>query len=244
MKNNIINIKKEMGDSYKKEFGEDLLFVIIYGSWAFGLNNKRSDVDVVGVCLKYDEKQMKRTISFVKDLHKRYKLEFDEEVPYKNKLLATPDFVEGAIFGEGFEKDGNRIKIQPIVKTKKFLSSDKMAMRLLLNALITKSIFCGGNYKTYKETKEKALRNCVRIFFSAWEIDNTNLDSFVKNLIERNGKAGQFYLGFNDDPKVEDYLITVFNNTFKFLLKENYLNKKKGKFFIKNVKWFDEIISI
>ena len=41
------SIKKEIGDFYEKEFGKDLLFVIIYGSWVFGLNNKNSDVDQI-----------------------------------------------------------------------------------------------------------------------------------------------------------------------------------------------------
>lgn len=238
------SIKKEIGNFYKKEFGKDLLFVIIYGSWAFGLNDKSSDADMVGVCLKFNKKQMKNTISFVKNLHKKYKLEFDEEVPYEKKLLATPDFVEKAILGKGFEKHKNSIKIQLIVKTREFLSSDEMALRLLLNALTTKSIFCGGDYKIYKETKEKALKNCVRIFFSAWEINNTDLDSFVRNLIKRNGKSGQFYLGFEDHSKVKNYLRTTFSDTFKSLLKENYLNENRGKFFINDIKWFNEIISI
>jgi len=234
-------IKKEIGDFYKKEFGKDLLFVIIYGSWAFGLNNKSSDVDMVGVCLRYNKKQMKNTISFVKNLHRKCKLEFDEEVPYEKKLLATPNFVEKAIFGNGFNKDRGRIKIQPIVKTKEFLSSDKTAMRLLLNALTTKSLFCGGNYKLYKETKDNALKNTVRIFYSAWNIDAATLDSFVRNLIKRDGKTGQFYLGFDDNPKVKRYLMNLFKRTFDSLFSEGHLSKRENKFFINNTKWFREI---
>ena len=238
------SIKKEIGYFYKKEFGEDLLFVIVYGSWAFGLNSKDSDVDIVGVCLKCNQKQMKNTISFVKDLHKRYKLGFDEEVPYENKLLATPDFVEKAIFGEGFDKSRNKITIQPIVKTKEFLSSEKLAMRLLLNALTTKSIFCGGNYKVYNETKEKSLKNYVRIFYSAWNIDGATLDYFVDNLIKRDGKTGQFYLGFDDNQKVKMYLMNTFKKTFNLLLKEGSLKKANGRFLINNKRWFSEINSI
>ena len=159
MDSKLNSIKKEIGNFYRKEFGKDLLFVVIYGSWGFGLNNKSSDVDMVGVCSRYNKKQMKNTISFVKNLHRKYKLEFDEEVPYEKKLLATPNFVEKAIFGNGFEKNRDRIKIQPIVKTKEFLSSDKVAMRLLLNALTTKSIFCGGDNNLYNETQNKSLKN-------------------------------------------------------------------------------------
>jgi len=234
-------IKKEIGDFYEKEFGKDLLFVIIYGSWVFGLNNKNSDVDMVGICSRYNKKQMKSTISFVKDLHRKYKLEFDEEVPYEKKLLATPNFVEKAISGNGFKKERDRIKIQPIVKTKEFLSSDKMAMRLLLNALTTKTVFCGGNYRLYKETKEKALKNSVRIFYSAWNIDTITLDFFVRNLIKRDGKTGQFYLGFDDNPKVKRYLMNIFKRTFDSLYSKGYLRKRENKFFINNPKWFRKI---
>lgn len=120
MARKIDSIKKEIGEFYKKEFGKELLFVIVYGSWAFGLNNKNSDVDMVGICLRYTQKQMDNTISFVKDLHKRYKLEFDEEVPYENKLLATPDFMEKSICGNGFEKHSNGIKYNQLLKLKSF----------------------------------------------------------------------------------------------------------------------------
>ena len=238
------SIKQEIGDFYKKELGKELSFVIIYGSWAFGLNDKNSDVDMVGVCSKYSKKQMENTISFVKDLHKRYKLEFDEEVPYENKLLATQNFGEKAIFGNGFEKNVDEIKIQPIVKTKEFLSSDKMAMRLLLNALTTKSVFCGGNYKLYKKTQNMALKNSIRIFYSAWKINETTLNSFVRNLIKLEGKTGQYYLGFDDKPKIERYLTNVFKKTFDALLSEGYLKKEYNKFLINNIKWFKEINSI
>lgn len=242
MARKIDSIKKEIGEFYKKEFGKELLFVIVYGSWAFGLNNKNSDVDMVGICLRYTQKQMDNTISFVKDLHKRYKLEFDEEVPYENKLLATPDFMEKSICGNGFEKHSNGIKIQPIVKTKEFLSSNKLAMRLLLNALTTKNIFCGGDYKIYAKVREEAMKNCVRIFFSAWNINNTELNLFVKNLIEKKGKSGQFYLGFDNHPKVKRYLRHIFRRIFDSLLNENILKKKRDKFFINDIKWFKEII--
>ena len=241
MDSRLNSIKKEIGGFYEKEFGKDLLFLIIYGSWAFGLNNKNSDVDVVGICSRYNKKQIKNTISFVKDLHRKYKLKFDEEVPYEKKLLATPNFVEKAIFGNGFKKDRDKIKIQAIFKTKEFLSSDEMAMRLLLNALTTKTVFCGGNYKLYKETKDKALKNSVRIFYSAWNIDATTLNFFVRSLIKRDGKTGQFYLGFDDNPKVERYLMNLFKRTFDSLYSEGYLSKRENKFFINDIKWFREI---
>ncbi len=236
-------IKKEIGNFYSKEFGKDLLFVIIYGSWAFGLNDNNSDVDVVGICLKYTKKQMRNTISFIKKLHKKYMLEFDEEVPYENKLLATPEFVKDAVLGKGFEKNNGKIIIQPIVKTREFLSSDKMAMRLLLNALTTKGIFCGGKYEIYSETKKKALKNCVRIFYSAWSINEATLGSFVRDLIKKDSRSGQFYLGFDDNPKVEKYLTNVFDKTFKSLLKKDYLKRDYNKFYINDQKWFQEVIS-
>ena len=238
----INSIKKEIGDFYRKEFGKDLLFVIIYGSWAFGLNNKDSDIDMVGICLKYNREQMKNTIAFIKDVHRKYNLEFDEEVPYENKLLATPDFLEKAILGNGFEKNKNKIKIQSIVKTKKFLSSEKLAMRLLLNALTTKSIFCGGNCRIYGETKQKALKNCVRIFYNAWDVKGITLDDFVNNLIKRDSRTGQYYLGFDDNLKVKKYLKYTFKKIFDIVLKEGYLRKIKNRFYINNPKWFKKIL--
>lgn len=239
--NKLNTIKREIGNFYVKEFDKDLLFVIIYGSWAFGLNTEDSDIDVVGICLKYNKKQLRKTINFIKKIHKKYNLTFDEEVPYEKKLLATQDFMENAIRGNGFIKSNGNILIQPIVKTKEFLSSDNLAMRLLLNALTTKSIFCGGNYKIYQKIKERSLQNCVKIFYSAWNIQKISIESFVDNLIKRNGKSGQFYLGFDEHPIVRTYLLNTFTKTFGYLEKEGRLINIDGEYNIKDLQWFEEI---
>jgi len=63
----------------------------------------------------------------------------------------------------------------------------------------------------------------------------------VRTLIKRDGKTGQFYLGFDDNPKVERYLMNLFKRTFDSLYREGYLSKRENKFFINNTKWFREI---
>ena len=242
MKDNVLNnIKKEITLFYEKTFKDDLLFVIIYGSWAFGLNEEKSDVDIVGVCKKFKEGQLENTIDFIKNLHKKYDLGFDEEIPYKNKVAVDMDFLKKASNGDGFIKEKQGIFIQPIVKSKEFLGSDKMAMRLLFNALTTKNIFCGGNMEYYVKAKKNALKNTVRIFYSAWKVNSLSLDEFVANLIEREGKTGQFYIGFEKEERVIHYLKETFKETFKELEVENKLVLNGQKYSIKNKEWFNEV---
>ncbi len=234
------SIKEEIGNFYNSEFGEDLLFVIIYGSWAFGMNENCSDIDVVGVCSKHNSKQLENTISFIKTIHKKYNLALDEEVPYDRKVLVTGKFCENAINGKGFIKE-DKIIIQPVVKNFEFLSSEKMAMRLFLNAITTKNIFCTGNYQVYSSIRHSALINCVRIFYSTWETNRLSVNDFVKNLISWRNKSGQEYLGFEDDIRVKSYLNDQFTKTFNFLEKEGYLTKDGGTYSIVNLRWFKEI---
>lgn len=241
MDKRIHKIKKEIKDFFNRTFKKDLLFLIIYGSWAFGLNNKNSDVDIVAVCSKYNKKQLQKVIFFVIDLHKKYGLELDEEVPYEKKLLVTEKFVEKAILGNGFKKTKKKIIIQPVVKTKNFLSSDEIAMRLFLNAITTKNIFCAGNKKYFKRIREEALKNSVRIFYSAWNIEKASTDYFVDNLISRKGKSGQWYVGFDNLPPVRKYLKKTFEKVFKSLTHKEYLKKIKNEFFINNIRWFEKI---
>ncbi len=97
IKAKINEIKKEIGRFYEQQFGKNLIFVIVYGSWAFGLNLKNSDVDIMGVCSeKWSKKQMKNTIKFVKKLHKKYdlklgKIKADVKKIEKDKAISEDD---------------------------------------------------------------------------------------------------------------------------------------------------------
>ena len=240
--NNPVNeICKEVGQFFKQEFKSDLLVSLIYGSWAFGLNRESSDVDIVGICRKHNQKQFKETFDFVKELHNSYGLKLDYEVPYESKLLVDEPFLHRSLFGGGFERNNGQIIIQPIIKTNQFLSSEKMSMRLLLNALTTKNIYCAGNYKYYRDVRHMAFENCVGIFCSAWKLEKFTLNDFVDNLISWKGKKNQFYLGFEDNPLVRSYLKDTFRETLENLLKKGYLIKEKNKFYGGNIQWFREI---
>ncbi len=233
-------IKSEVGRFYEQELGGDLLFVIIYGSWAFGVNKKNSDVDMVGVCSRHTPGQLERTISFVKDIHLKYGLALDEEVPYHRKILVTEKFAGDAINGKGFVKRG-KIIIPPVVKTKHFLSSDKMAMRLFLNAITTQNVFCSGDYGYYQLLRETALRNCVRIFYSSWEADALSISDFVGNLINWQNRSGQEYIGFEDNPLIRGYLEEQFTSQFNLLEKEKFIVRKDGIYARGDLQWFKEI---
>ena len=93
----------------------------------------------------------------------------------------------------------------------------------------------------YVKAKKNALKNTVRIFYSAWKVNSLSLDEFVANLIEREGKTGQFYIGFEKEERVIHYLKETFKETFKELEVENKLVLNGQKYSIKNKEWFNEV---
>ena len=83
-------IKKEIGDFYEKEFGKDLLFVIIYGSWAFRLNNKRlvkSNSFDTFIRLYTDSRE---NLNFTFNCTMDNRTSFNVDINYSNKLISYP----------------------------------------------------------------------------------------------------------------------------------------------------------
>ena len=237
----ISDIQREIKEFYEKEYGSDLLFVIYYGSWVFGLNSDGSDLDIAAVCKKFNAKQLEETILFVKSLHSKYGLKLDEDIPYENKVVINSDFALKAIKGKGFARDFGKVIVQPIVKTREFLSSSNIAMRLFLNAIMTKNVFCGGDFEEFNKMREIALKESVRLFFSAWNVRKISLGKFVDNLIEFDNRTGQYYLGFENYSVVRNYLRDTYSQVFNLFVREGYLIKDGEEYIVGDGKWFKEI---
>lgn len=64
-------------------------FVIIYGSFVTGDLSVKSDLDIMMVTEKFYNKDYQVFKKFVIEIHKKYKLLVDIEIPYLNKLVVT-----------------------------------------------------------------------------------------------------------------------------------------------------------
>ncbi len=237
------NIKKEIKLFVENEFKNKVYFTIIYGSYAYGINKDYSDLDLITVCESFKQNQVERMTRFIVHLHKKYNLKIDSEVPYEKKLLVNIDLFEKGIKAQGFKIKNRKICIPMIVKTKEFLKSDKMIMRLALNAITSKNIFIAGDYNHYTKRREEALKNMIKIIFSTKGIEHVTLQKFVSFILGTGEESGELYLGYKNDVKIKEYLKRTFKMIFESLVRQKWM-KKQGDIYIKNNnKWFNEILN-
>lgn len=175
-------------------------FVCIYGSYASGHHTEVSDIDmffaVSDVCL-YDPGIFKK---FVIDLHMRYDLTIDNEVPYENKLIASYKDVEHAVALQAFTKEGDRFRVPPIIKSREFLSSPEIRWRLLFNALTTPHKFVHGNKERYEDYRERAERSLLTLAQGLSLSGGESCEDLFEVLVTgKGGEEGEGYLGYKKD---------------------------------------------
>lgn len=220
-------IEDEITFFLKGMFGDRIIFSLIYGSFVYNGRNT-SDIDYITIVDNFSEHEMTKLIRFTEELHKKYNLPIDNEVPYGNKLLMTKENFESAIRGEGFKFVNGQYHIPPIVKTPVFLSSIEMAKRLALNAITTPNIFLFGDREYYLKSKELAFRTIVKVVGSAKKLINVNLDDFIHILIGKGKEEGEMFLGYKDFPEVKSYLVSEITSALKTLSKKEFFYLNEG----------------
>ncbi|MBS3108144.1 nucleotidyltransferase domain-containing protein [Candidatus Woesearchaeota archaeon] len=242
MNNKLKNIKKELGSFFSSELNKTDYFTIIYGSYAYGADRAESDLDFVTYASEFNEKNMENTMKFIFDLYKRYDIALDYEVPHEKKVLVKYKLLEDGIKGRGFEKRGDKLFVPPVVKSKEFLESNEIIMRLSLNSITSENIFVSGNMDYYLSKRSEALENLVAFIFSINDITSVNIDEFVQYLIGTQERNGEMYLGYKDKGPVREYLKNVFKAEFEHFFEQNIFGKSDNRYYLKNNYWFDSII--
>ena len=193
-------------------------FALIYWSFASWVNTKESDLDVVLSMPKMEEKLFYRIKDFLVELHKKYNLYLDNEVPYEKKLLIPyPIFSDAAaLSGLPFEKDG--IEVPKIIKTKEFLSSEQMRARLLFNILTVPTITFGTDMIKLGEFKKKAERFLILLWLHLTKKNCSKIDDFLQSLLYwTDWRDGEMFLGYKNNLKVVEYLKNVFTSSIEEL---------------------------
>lgn len=188
----------------------DDYFGCIYGSYAIGTNNQSSDVDLFIASSHTDKTAFKKIKNFVVSFHQKNNLCLDEEVPYENKLYVSYRDVADALDLKGFEKMNNKIIVPKIEKTKIFLASRPVRLRLIFNALTTPHIFFGKNksgYQKYIKDAEASLRYLSRNLLKS--ASSTFEDQLAVLLNGPEGTDGEMYLGYKKNPKVINYITQI-----------------------------------
>ncbi|MBI4215622.1 MAG: nucleotidyltransferase domain-containing protein [Parcubacteria group bacterium] len=191
----------------EKVFGQRKYFAIVYGSFANGMRNADSDVDLCVITEEFSAKELTTLIQFILEFHSQNKLKVDNEVPFENKLIASYREAEDATYMAGLKISRGQIVVPPVEKNKDFLESIAVKLRLIFNALTSPHIVMGNDLEVYKRFKDIAEKNALLFAESLSLTENLNLDQLLQKLMTgQEEEEGEMYLGYKRYPLVETYM--------------------------------------
>jgi len=82
-------IFKKISEFAQKHIGDINSFICVYGSYASGNHSVLSDLDIFIAAEKHEPYFFDVFKSFLLDIHERYGLNTDDEVPYENKIIVS-----------------------------------------------------------------------------------------------------------------------------------------------------------
>lgn len=191
-------------DMINSKYGGLIKSIIIYGSNIY--NGSNSDLDVCLIVDNCPEKIKNEIICSTKKFHEDNGLRIDEEIPFNNKLIYTYDEIRNTLDNPPFYNNG-KVVINKIVKTKKFLSSEEMKKRLLLNIFTTDHLTIGT---PTIEFEKKAFDIIVQVITKYYNLKNPTVNQLLDCMYvnQFDGSEGEMYLGYKKNYKAkEQYLI-------------------------------------
>lgn len=181
-------------------------FACIYGSYANGKRNRNSDIDLLVATKKYTKKDLLDIKEFIINLHRRNKLKIDNEVPFENKLMINYQDFNDAVNLKAFNFKNGVFIIPKVIKSKKFLESRQIKLRLSLNAITSPHFFFGNDKSKYLKFKNLGENNVFNLSNKLSKSNKPNKNDLIKILLNRDGRSGEMYLGYKDYPLVRKYL--------------------------------------
>lgn len=224
-------------NSIIKEYAD--LTLILYGSTVYGVDT--SDLDI---CYLSDNELSKQRFERLKNMTRIFHLEnslrIDEEVPYDNKLVYSNEKIKKTFEEPPFPYVDNKFMINPILKSKSYLSSLEMSKRLLLNILTVRHSIIFGNEAQVKQFSDKAWDIMIRVVLSYAEKNEVTIDELINLLYEDpySHATGELYLGYKDNLQEKMDFLELSVETSIFRLEEEQIAtktlKKRYKF---NEEW-------
>jgi len=241
MDKNVTNMINDLHSFLIKNITTDY-FSVIYGSYAYGISNKKSDLDFVVACQEPNQNNICDLMDFAFTLYSKYHLAIDAEVPHRKKLLVSYPLVEKAIQGQGFTKKNDQMYVPQIIKNKECLESDSILMRLLFNILTTKNVFVSGNEQKYAFFRKQAIENLIGFIFTINDISSSTIDEFIQNLLGTPDRNGEMYLGYKNKPAVVSYLRDVVQNELTKLCDRDIFTEHNKRYTLKDILWLKKVI--
>ena len=218
---------------------------LVYGSSVRKQQFFKSDVDLMVIAAdEFCTDEHKDAIRIkVIELHAKYSLRIDEEVPYDKKLLVPLSFARASVGGGGFISNELSIEVPDIVKTPEFLNSSAMLARLALNVVTTKVVVLTGNFDLYYRLRQDGIRTLIFIMFCRLR-SIASVNELCDALYGDQEREGELYLGYKDRQLVDDHLRTLTYEVFKGMLKAGQIVEYQGRFLIAQRFQFDMLDSV
>lgn len=191
---------QELVDFSNKHLSRRDYFVCIYGSYASGNYTEASDLDMFVAIGNHRSEDFEKIRDFLIDLHVRYELRLDDEVPYENKLIISYEDIQDAIALKSFVKNGVRYHVPMVEKKKEFLSSPEIRWRLILNALTSPHECVCGNSDVYARFRIDAEKSLIRLARGLTATETPSIDEILEALTSgENKEEGEMYLGYKKE---------------------------------------------
>lgn len=215
----VSSVIKMIRDFCNSEFCGDTeaFYTIIYGSFAYGMAQTSSDIDILFVSETADVSKKSRVAEFIVSLHDVFGCRKDNEIPYENKSLMSTDFIKSAVEGGGTFLNG-RWKFPVIEKNPEYLTSEKLLQRFVQGMLVNPHIFVAGNFKLYSAHRTCATVNTIKGVMCVNNIRSTDAISLAKSFcIGPSGQTGDFFLGFSYKEPFISYLLSHLEATLSIM---------------------------
>lgn len=209
-----ITYYREIQDFLQKELPTKGYFCCVYGSYPAKQNTSQSDIDLFVASELTSDDLFRKIEMFVLNLHKKHGLTQDEEVPYRNKLLVSYTDVMSAVTLKQFiSPKKEEYAITKVEKTKEFLMSDNIRLRLIFNALTTPHDFISGDFAAYLKFRERAEKSLYELAKYLCHTPTHSVFALVDALMRSGtGEEGEMYLGYKNFDVVIEYLSYILSS--------------------------------
>lgn len=218
-------IEKYFLDEVFKYFDKKTTKVVMYGS--FNLEDK-GDFDVAVICQDYNEYQKEKIHAILKELHKKFSLRVDDDVPYFNKSLFNFKECEYLLKHPPFKFENGRVVIEPFYGNKDYFISKEARYRLLVNLLTADVRVLHGNIRKERKLMYELL---VGIVLSSQNNKPLSLHQLVQYLCVDPYTYYSYkrYLGYNPLTDAK-FLMKNVKSTIKELVKNKSLLRTGKKY--------------
>lgn len=181
----------------------------VYGSAVTNQNNHLSDIDFFVSAARFQRKNRANLSQFAADFHQQLGLGIDEEVPYENKIAIPYLELYSSARLHGLQIENGRVKIPQVVKSDEFLSSQKIRLRLVFNALTVPHDVNVAlpAFQLAKARAEKSLFLLAADLADQRGLNPTNVNNLMNSLLgDGQGNEGETYLGYKPNEPVLKHL--------------------------------------